>query len=151
METARLGRFVLATDGSEAAGEAVSRGLRLAAAAGARVTVVTVHAAPPDVLGDADYPRKLAAEAEDALRRVESALQEAAALGVEAEGEVFESEEPATEILRVADALRAELIVVGSRGLGAVKGAVLGSVSSEVLRRSERPVLVVRHTPPTHA
>ncbi|PFG32996.1 universal stress protein [Sanguibacter antarcticus] len=41
----------------------------------------------------------------------------------------------------------AQLIVVGSRGLGAFRGILMGSVSSEVLRKAERTVLVVRTGP----
>ena len=37
-----------------------------------------------------------------------------------------------------------DLIVVGSRGLGPAKGALLGSVSSEIVQKADRPVLVAR-------
>jgi nucleotide-binding universal stress UspA family protein len=52
--------------------------------------------------------------------------------------------EPADEIVAYADAVDADLIVVGSRGHGAVTSALLGSVSREILREARRPVLVVR-------
>jgi nucleotide-binding universal stress UspA family protein len=39
---------------------------------------------------------------------------------------------------------QADLVIVGSRGLGSVRGALLGSVSAEVLRHSHCPVAVVR-------
>ena len=51
------------------------------------------------------------------------------------------------EILREADALPADLLVVGSHGLTGVKRLVLGSTAESVLRHSSRPVLVV----PAHA
>ena len=46
-------------------------------------------------------------------------------------------------ILDAADAIDACAIVVGSRGLGAVKGPLLGSVSHAVVSRTHRPVLVL--------
>lgn len=51
--------------------------------------------------------------------------------------------DPATEILAVAERLAADLIVVGSRGTGRVRQALLGSVARDVLRGATRPVLVV--------
>jgi nucleotide-binding universal stress UspA family protein len=49
---------------------------------------------------------------------------------------------PAEVLIRVAAVRDADEIVVGSRGLGRLRGA-LGSVSQEVLREAARPVLVV--------
>src|SRR5262245_41371015 len=46
-------------------------------------------------------------------------------------------------LLELAREYDASVIVIGSRGLGAVKSAVLGSVSSGVLHHAHRPVLVV--------
>lgn len=48
----------------------------------------------------------------------------------------------AREILATADRIDADMIVMGSRGAGAVRRALLGSVVSEVLRDASRPVLV---------
>lgn len=50
---------------------------------------------------------------------------------------------PAADLLGFAKKIDADLIVMGSRGLGAIRG-VLGSVSYAVLRESEIPVLVVK-------
>jgi len=45
-------------------------------------------------------------------------------------------------LIRAAAAREAEEIIVGSRGLGRLRGA-LGSVSQELVREAARPVLVV--------
>lgn len=50
---------------------------------------------------------------------------------------------PSVQIVETARKLGADVIVMGSRGLGAVRG-MLGSVSFAVLRESEIPVLVVK-------
>jgi nucleotide-binding universal stress UspA family protein len=51
---------------------------------------------------------------------------------------------PAVMILEEAEAHSGDLIVVGARGLGALKRMALGSVSESVLRHAKCPVLVVR-------
>ena len=51
---------------------------------------------------------------------------------------------PADEIVRAADELDVDLIVVGGRGKGAVEAMLLGSVAYRVLHHAPCPVLVTR-------
>jgi len=50
----------------------------------------------------------------------------------------------AAEIVELAEELGAGLVVVGSRGLGGIRRALMGSVSDSVVRHAHCPVLVVR-------
>jgi nucleotide-binding universal stress UspA family protein len=51
---------------------------------------------------------------------------------------------PDAQIVGLADELGAGLIVLGSRGLGLLRRALMGSVSDSVVRHAHCPVLVVR-------
>ena len=62
---------------------------------------------------------------------------------VEVAYEVVEGD-PVDVILELARVRDVDLIVVGSRGLGAVRGLVLGSVSNAILHQADRPVLVAK-------
>jgi nucleotide-binding universal stress UspA family protein len=142
-------RIVIATDGSPSASEAVEFGLELAAEQSAEA--IFVHVAPAvDVLptaGGFGTPGGLPHELTEYDR---SSLEEAAGLaseeGVEARTELLTGD-PACEIVAYADSIDAGLIVVGSRGHGALASALLGSVSRGVLHEARRPVLVVRGAP----
>lgn len=52
--------------------------------------------------------------------------------------------DPATQILQVASNLQADMIVIGTRELGKIERALLGSVVEPVARRAQCPVFVVR-------
>jgi universal stress protein A len=52
--------------------------------------------------------------------------------------------DPADEIIAAAARMDADMIVMGSRGMGRLGSAILGSVASAVLRSAPCPVLVVR-------
>lgn len=52
--------------------------------------------------------------------------------------------EPIDEILREVESNKYDMVIMGARGHGILTGAVMGSVSRRVVRRSRTPVLVVR-------
>ena len=56
----------------------------------------------------------------------------------------IETGSPAAVILEFEEKLNIDLIVMGSRGLGLVKGVLLGSVSQYITERAKSPVLVVK-------
>jgi len=142
-----MDNIVVAVDGSDVGELAVREGLELAKDAGAKLTVVTVRQ-PISFLGAPYDQRELSRQLEHSrasLDRAKAAIDET---GVEAAYEIREGD-PAEEILRLAEDRRAELVVVGSRGLGAITGALLGSVSKAVVKGADRPVLVVKERGPS--
>jgi nucleotide-binding universal stress UspA family protein len=78
---------------------------------------------------------------------VTRALEEAATIlareGVEVTTASCEGH-PVKEILRAADEIDADLVVVGSKGHTGLEGFLMGSVARAVVKRSARPVLVAR-------
>ena len=64
-------------------------------------------------------------------------------IGIQCE-KIMETGAPAAVILEYEEILDADLIVMGSRGLGVVKGVLLGSVSQYIIERAKNPVLVVK-------
>ncbi|HEY8238985.1 MAG TPA: universal stress protein, partial [Candidatus Limnocylindrales bacterium] len=93
------------------------------------------------------YPG-LAADTEPAFESTLSAILDEACTSLEAAGRIVRRSvhvgRAGSVIVDEASAMRAELIVVGSRGLGPMKSMVLGSVSAEVVDHAPCPVLVVR-------
>ena len=57
---------------------------------------------------------------------------------------IVEIGHPVDRIIRQAEKNNCDMIVIGSHGQGVLKGAMLGSTSRRVWRRSEIPVLVIR-------
>jgi nucleotide-binding universal stress UspA family protein len=89
--------------------------------------------------GDAD-----AAIEKAAVDTAATGVQRAVAAGLVAQPRVVNrDDEIATVILAVAADLDADVIVLGTRGLGGVKSLMLGSVSNSVLHHADRAVMVV--------
>jgi nucleotide-binding universal stress UspA family protein len=136
-------KIVIATDGSAGASVAVEQGVWLAKMLEAKAVFVSVARSPLPILGEPFYQRALTADLAKARAAIDAALPVAQERHVAYEVEILEGS-PAEAILNIARMHGAELVVIGSRGRGAVTGAVLGSVSSEVVHRADRPVLVAR-------
>jgi nucleotide-binding universal stress UspA family protein len=136
-------RVLLATDGSVDAGAATDwlRGFPLPA--DAQFRVVSAAAVPPSPI---DIPQVRDVQA--AVRAQARAMAEATrtALGTRfASAEIVAPDgDPREAILRVAEEWHADLVVLGARGLGAVAGHMLGSVSIALTRHAPCPVLVVK-------
>ena len=139
-------RILVATDDSETARQAVDAGIELAASEGAELVfahVVSVLDFAPESNGVEIPPARVPrAEDDPALA---SAVASADEQGVPAKAELLIGY-PCAQILRLARHIDADLIVIGSRGLGPLKGAFLGSTSRGVVAKAERPVMVVRET-----
>lgn len=143
-------RFLVATDGSPHALRAARWAARLARECReAEVVVVHVGHIPPLALGAAADAFVDLGGLVDALEQAGRAIldrtvQEAFADGAVPVTRVYRRGEPAMEVVRAAEDSEADLIVVGSRGLGQIGGLVLGSISERVLHAARCPVVVVR-------
>jgi nucleotide-binding universal stress UspA family protein len=142
-------RILLAVDGSSESRLARDAAAELSAAAGAEVHVVHVLPSPGHMYGPHLYSPEVKSSL---LERVESEAREfldrqaeeiSSAGGKVGGTRVLLGNAPA-EIVKLAEELRAGLTVLGSRGLGGVRRALLGSVSESVVRHAHNPVLVVR-------
>ena len=140
--------ILIATDGSELAGKAVTTGLTLAKELGAKVTAVTVtepwsammSGEPALVFPIEDY-EKVAA---DNAQRILAGVQDAAkAAGIACET-VHVSDFPAEGIIETAKAKGCELIVMASHGRRGLSKLLLGSQATRVLTLATVPVLVCR-------
>ncbi|MCA1837392.1 MAG: universal stress protein [Actinobacteria bacterium] len=82
------------------------------------------------------------ADARELLDALVKRLEDAG--GVSAQAHLSEGV-PAAEIVALGEDIDADLIVVGNRGLGGVRRALMGSVSEAMTRHGHGPVLVVRN------
>ena len=136
--------ILIATDGSAPARQAADFAASLAMRYRAKVTVLNAFTPVPAHLGEADSSRRLPrtlGEAWDLVANIAKHLRE---MGI-ADVDTDVVEGPAANvILGAAESRKADLIVIGARGLGTWRGLVLGSVSMTVTQRAESPVLVVK-------
>jgi nucleotide-binding universal stress UspA family protein len=140
--------ILIATDGSELAGRAVTAGLALAKVLQARVTAVTatepwsamVMGEPALVFPIEEYEKAAAENAGRILSGVGSSAED---VGVECET-VHVNDFPAEGIVEAAKAKGCDLIVMASHGRRGLSKLLLGSQTTRVLTLSTVPVLVCR-------
>lgn len=141
--------IVVGFDDSPASRRALVWALRTAQGRGA--DVLLVHAAktfPPMLAGHGTYvasPREIAFEAAQATLQVGSLLAASQAPGVTVTTMLVE-DVPAAALLSVLDG--ADMVVVGSRGLGGFTELVIGSTSLKLATHAPCPVVVVRDESP---
>ncbi len=138
-------RILVAIDGSDPSLKAARMAADIALRFGARLSLVHVVPKlllPPDVYGLtlAEVEKEHRAYAEKLLQKAVSFLAEP---GVDTSSTILYGS-PAESIAEEAAAEDVSLVVVGSRGHGAVARLLLGSVSDRIVHISPKPVLVVR-------
>ena len=143
--------ILIATDGSDLAGKAVSHGLGLAKALGAKVTAVIVEA-PFNVFEVPESKARMMSEAyaEHAAAikrhadRVLSRVAEAAkTAGVACDTVQIEEEHAFQGIIKTAKDKGCDAIIMASHGRSGISAALLGSVTNKVLAHTTIPVVVV--------
>jgi nucleotide-binding universal stress UspA family protein len=144
-------RIVVGTDGSETATEAVRQAIDLAKLSGGKIELVSAFEPIPqqrlkeeaqEVPGDVAYgvgPR------EDVNTTLDNAAGPARSAGVDTTTHAREGD-PADAILDVAEETKADLIVVGNKGMTGAKRFLLGSVPNKVSHHAPCSVVIVRTT-----
>jgi nucleotide-binding universal stress UspA family protein len=150
----RVRRFTIGLDGSANSRRAVALVETLPCPPGGRVTLVSVvepMALPSLRLLPASVRTAVSGQASRLTRRRRRAAQRearAAARGLRRAGWTIRSivrvGVPLRELLDTATAARADVLVLGARGVGGVERLLLGSVAEGALTRSPVPVLIVK-------
>jgi nucleotide-binding universal stress UspA family protein len=139
-------KILLAVDGSEMSLEAVRFAIRMALA-GLHCEMVLANVQEPANLYElivAHNPEVLErVSAEAGLHALQSAQTLLDAAEVEYECEVAQGD-PAHTLIDIAERFACDLIVMGARGQSALRRAMMGSVSNEVLHASAVPVVIVK-------
>jgi nucleotide-binding universal stress UspA family protein len=146
-------KILLATDGSKDAEMAATAAINLANNTHSELHILSVGGGYPTY--DVRVPEvaeELRRQAQDILddqvEKIEDAGGEVAQAHLKlAEGHPGFEHHPSDDIVRLAEEIAAGLIVVGSRGLGGIRRALMGSVSDAVVRHAHCPVMVVRGEP----
>ncbi|PWH13052.1 MAG: universal stress protein [Anaerolineae bacterium] len=136
-------KILVGVDGSDHALRAVRLAGELARTCHADIVIVHAYPPIPPDLGEPNLQATISERLHEANQVLERALQEVGFTPRTVETEALEGAAPDV-ILRVAEVRQVDLIVVGSRGLGALASLLLGSQSQEVIQRATCPVLVVR-------
>ena len=131
--------IVVGYDASDSARAALGTAIDVAKAFGDDVHVVVAYEV--NRLGG-EVQDLAAALGERAQQIVKLANDQAAGLGAQIQSEVV-AERAADALVQVADRLDARMIVVGSRGEGPLRGAIIGSTPHKLMQLAERPLLVV--------
>lgn len=142
--------IIVPTDGSANSKRALEHAVVIASSVGAAITLVYV-ANIVSVISNFDQipnasgyvTEQVALDMEEAGKSVLDEFAKAIPQDVAVKS-VFEVGSPGPAILSVAKKYNADLIVMGSRGLGPLKGLFMGSVSSYIVSHSTCPALIVK-------
>jgi nucleotide-binding universal stress UspA family protein len=148
-------KILLATDGSPEATRAAGMAVELSRSLGSELHVVHVRPMPEEYIDprlsipEPEFSDMMRERAEEAARpKLNEEVQKIREAGGEVSGAHVRVGLTDAEIVGLAEELGVGLIVMGSRGLGGIRRALMGSVSDSVVRHAHCPVLIVRKEEP---
>ena len=140
--------ILVPVDGSETAYTAVKQATSLAQAFGSKVTLVEILTLDPYIAAEYITAKQTNEFIERARAAIVANLSEAKAKfeeqGISVNTLVLEGQVISREIVKSAQTLQADLIVMGSHGRTGIKKLFLGNVAQSVLAETDVPVMVVR-------
>jgi nucleotide-binding universal stress UspA family protein len=150
-------RILLASDGSESAAHATEVAVELSKKTHSELHVLYVDeystaSLYPQAADTAWVVQEDLASLEEqgqqfeevARRTLDAEVQQVREVGGTVTQAHLRTGTPAAEIVELAEELEVGLVVIGSRGLGGIRRALMGTVSESVVRHAHCPVLVVR-------
>lgn len=141
--------ILVPTDHSEDASAAIEAAVEFAKTFGAKLTLLNAyHVEIPAIYGgfggDFVIPQDILEPVrQSADASMEKLVKEVAEKGVDVDGRVV-MEYPSRAILDVAEALPADLIVMGTRGLTGIKHVLVGSTAERIVRLAQCPVVTIK-------
>jgi len=119
----------------------MEKAIYLAKLSGAKITGVNVIVVSPTLASTVtNYRDYLAEKAQEMLDRVKESCEKQ---GIQLASKILDGS-PASKIAEFAEEEKVDLVIVGSRGLGGMSEAILGSVANSIVHKSKVSVLVVK-------
>jgi nucleotide-binding universal stress UspA family protein len=139
-------KILVPIDGSEISLKALKHGLFLGSKLGAKLVVLYVLDTPPVPFIQSEkvidsVNESFEKESEKVFAKVDSEAQN---YDINYETVLLKGHHVASLINDYANQNDIDVIVIGSRGHGKVKTAILGSVSHDVLHNTKKPVLIIK-------
>lgn len=145
MEVTMYKKIIFASDGSDNAHRAGLAAIELVKDLSLKsITVIHIATSPPaqSRMIKADFDTHTLLE-EDAKDLMKGTFEEINNAGLSVEIKVAIGD-PADEIVRITEKEKADLLVIGSRGLGSITGVLIGSVSQKIVHEVSCPVMIVK-------
>lgn len=144
-------KILLATDGSVEAARAAQMAVTLTEKLGSELHVIQVAPMPESyswtdaTIVNPDLLEELRDHAQANIReKLDKELEKIRDMGGEVAASHIVTGRPDAEIVGTAEDIGADLVVLGSRGVGRLRRALMGSISTSVVRHARGSVLVVR-------
>jgi nucleotide-binding universal stress UspA family protein len=141
MSRGEIKHILVALDDSGASQQGLDKAMYIAKLSGAKITCINIVVVAPTLVSTVtNYRNFLTKKAQKMLDSIKKSCEKQ---GIQFASKILQGS-PASKIAEFAEKGNVDLVIVGSRGLGGIKGAILGSVANTIVHKSKVSVLVVK-------